>query len=454
MRRWDWQQDSAFMGHQEAIVYPQQADGKSWEGEGSVDLDLIHEVHQRLIAEIDPKKLESLPKPQARDAVMAAAKRILSDIAPSAVGEFREAVVDAVADEVLGLGPIEKVVADPAVSEVMINSPTQVYWEEAGVIYKSRIRFRDEDHIMRVAQRIVAPLGRRIDEASPYVDARLADGSRVNIIIPPVAYRSPVITIRKFLGDKYTIADLAATGTMSDEVADFIGKAIVAKLNIVFSGGTGTGKTTLLNAFSAFIPERERILTIEDPAELKLQQEHVIGLEVRMANIEGRNEVTQRDLVRNALRMRPDRIIVGEVRGSESFDMLQAMNTGHEGSMTTVHANSARDALARIENMMMMAGYDLPIRVIREQVASALHLVVQISRFSDGSRKIVSVSEITGMEGQTVTMQDLFVFERRGLDAEGKVLGSLVPTGIRPHHLEKFTAAGIDLPIAMFARAR
>jgi pilus assembly protein CpaF len=284
------------------------------------------------------------------------------------------------------------------------------------------------------------------------VDARLPDGSRVNVIIPPIAYKSPAITIRKFLGDRYTAEDLINVGTMSPVVADFLARAIEVRLNILISGGTGTGKTTLLNALSAYIPGRDRILTIEDPAELRLQQKHVIGLEVRPPNIEGRNEVTQRDLVRNALRMRPDRIIVGEVRGAEAFDMMQAMNTGHEGSLTTVHANSPRDALARIENMILMAGFELPLSAIREQIASALHLVLQISRLSDGTRRITSISEITGLEGQTVTMQELFGLRREGVDAEGHIIAALAPTGIRPHYADRFTALGIDLPVSMFAR--
>jgi pilus assembly protein CpaF len=305
---------------------------------------------------------------------------------------------------------------------------------------------------MRIIQRIVAPLGRRVDESSPFVDARLPDGSRVNVIIPPVSFEGPVITIRKFLGDKYTIEDLVKVSTLNEAVADFLALAIEAKLNIVISGGTGTGKTTLLNALSAYIGGRERIITIEDPAELRLQQEHVIGLEVRPANIEGRNEVTQRDLVRNSLRMRPDRIIVGEVRGGEAFDMMQAMNTGHEGSLTTVHANSPRDALSRIENMVLMAGYELPITAIREQIASAIHLIVQIARLSDGSRRIINITEITGHEGNAISMQDLFVFERWGVDDEGRILGSMVPTGIRPQAQDLFAAAGIDLSVEMFLR--
>ena len=450
MSSWHWQSDAApFGASQEIMTDLAVGDDRTDEG---ADLDLVNLVHQRLIAEIDPLKLHSLGHQQAYDAVINAAKRTLAEVSPQTFGESRDLVLDAVADEVLGLGPIEKLVRDNAVSEIMVNGPELVYFEQAGVIYKTRIRFRDDEHIMRIIQRIVAPLGRRVDEASPYVDARLPDGSRVNIIIPPISFRGPLITIRKFLGDKYTIQDLVAVNTLTEPVAQFLADAIKARLNVLISGGTGTGKTTLLNALSAFIGDRERIVTIEDPAEVRLQQEHVLGLEVRPANIEGKNEVTQRDLVRNALRMRPDRIIVGEVRGSEAFDMMQAMNTGHEGSLTTVHANSPRDALARIENMVLMAGYELPVTAIREQIASAIHLIIQISRLADGSRRVVSVGEITGQEGTTITMQDLFVFERRGVDADGHILGELVPTGIRPHYQHLFAAAGIDLPVEMFLR--
>jgi pilus assembly protein CpaF len=447
---WQWQIDGGRAFAPEPEYIPETTEGRD---EEELDLDLVNAVHQRLITEIDPQRLYKLERSQAYDAVVSAGRRTLAEVAPSVVGSGRDGILDAVADEVLGLGPIEKMVRDPAISEIMVNGPDLVYFEQAGVIYKSRIRFRDDEHIMRIIQRIVAPLGRRIDEASPYVDARLPDGSRVNAIIPPISYRGPLITIRKFLGDRYTVADLVAVDTMSEQVADFFARSIRAKLNILISGGTGTGKTTLLNALSAYIGDRERIITIEDPAELKLQQEHILGLEVRPPNIEGKNEVTQRDLVRNALRMRPDRIIVGEVRGAEAFDMMQAMNTGHEGSLTTIHANSPRDALARLENMILMAGFDLPIYAIREQIASALHLIIQISRLSDGTRRVVSVSEITGQEGNTISMQDLFVFERRGVDENGRIIGSAVPTGIRPHYHHVFTAAGIDLPIEMFLRS-
>jgi pilus assembly protein CpaF len=453
MRRWEWQEEARTFKMQppqpdrflDAILTEER-------NVNETDQDLVHIIHQKLISEIDPQKLGKLSSEEAYQAVLTTARRTLAETAPQVVGESRDLVLSAVADEVLGLGPIEKLVRDPAVSEVMVNAPDRVFYEEGGLIYKSRINFRDDDHIMRIVQRIVAPLGRRVDESSPFVDARLPDGSRVNVIIPPVAFEGPVITIRKFLGDKYTIDDLVRVETLSDAVADFLALAIEARLNIIISGGTGSGKTTLLNALSAHIGDRERIITIEDPAELRLQQEHVIGLEVRPANIEGRNEVTQRDLVRNSLRMRPDRIIVGEVRGGEAFDMLQAMNTGHEGSLTTVHANSPRDALARIENMVLMSGYELPVAAIREQIAAAIHLVIQIARLSDGSRRIMSISEITGQEGNVISLQDLFVFERWGVDDEGRIRGSLIPTGIRPHFQHLFAAAGIDLGVEMFLR--
>jgi pilus assembly protein CpaF len=302
---------------------------------------------------------------------------------------------------------------------------------------------------MRIVERIIAPLGRRVDESSPYVDARLPDGSRVNVVIPPLVPKSPALTIRKFRPDKYRVEDLVQIGTLNETMAEFFRASVTQRLNIVISGGTGTGKTTLLNAMSQYIPSRERIVTIEDPIEMKLQQSHVISMEARPSNIEGRNEVTQRDLVRNALRMRPDRIIIGEVRGSEAFDMLQAMNTGHEGSLTTVHANGPRDALARIENMVLMAGFDLPVRAIREQVASALHLVIQLVRYSDGKRRVSQVSGITGMESGIVTMQDLYKFEQTGVGKDGEIIGEMVPTGITPTFADQFRKAGVELEMGL-----
>ena len=415
--------------------------------------ELKYKLHQRLIEELDPSKLDGLEPAKAREAVESSARALIAEEMPGIVGMTRDELVTAVADEVLGLGPIEPMLRDNSISEIMVNAPDPVFYEKDGRLYLSPVRFRDAGHILRIAERIIAPLGRRVDESSPMVDARLADGSRVNIIIPPVAPKSPTITIRKFRQDKMTIEDLIATGTLTRELAEFLRACIQVKLNIVISGGTGTGKTTLLNALSAFIPDDERIITIEDPTELRLQQVHLVSLEARPPSLEGKGEVTQRDLVRNCLRMRPDRILVGEVRGPEAFDMMQAMNTGHEGSLTTIHSNSPRDALARIENMILMAGLDLPLRAIREQMVSALQVVVQIARMPDGSRKIITIAEITGMEGQVVTMQDIYRFEKRGIDTEGRIVGDFRPTGIRPQFVERFALAGIELPQDVFGAA-
>jgi len=410
-------------------------------------------LHQRLIEELDPTKLQGLEPERAREAVVVAARAPISHEMPGIVGSVRDGLVVAVADEVLGLGPIEALINGPAVSEVMVNAPDEVFYEKEGRLYLSSVRFRDDAHIMRIIERIVAPLGRRVDESSPMVDARLPDGSRVNVILPPVAPKSPTITIRKFQADKMTVEDLIRMNSMTREVAEFLRACVLVRLNIIVSGGTGTGKTTMLNALSSFIPDTERIVTIEDPTELRLQQGHVVSLEARPISLEGRGEVTMRDLVRNSLRMRPDRIIVGEVRGPEAFDMMQAMNTGHEGSLGTVHANTPRDALARIENMILMAGLDLPMRAIREQIASAIHMVIQIARLADGTRRVTKVSEISGMEGEVVTMQDLFGFEQTGVDSDGRVVGEFRPTGIRPSFATKFEIAGVHLPTDLFSKA-
>ena len=435
---------------------PSGGNGRRYNQDGLSDAqwDTVFAVHQRLIDEMDASAIEKLPPNESRDIVEKAARAIIREVAPGVVGVDRDLFVSHVADEVLGLGPIEGMIVDPSISEVMVNAPDNVYYERDGVLYLSNARFRDERHIVRIGERILSPLGRRVDESSPYVDARLADGSRVNIIIPPVAPKSPTITIRKFRTDKYTMGDLMAGGTVTPELSEFLNACVKGRLNTVISGGTGTGKTTLLNAMSAYLPATERIVTIEDPAELRLQQPHVVSLEARPPNLEGKHEVTQRDLVRNTLRMRPDRIIVGEVRGPEAFDMMQAMNTGHEGSMTTVHANSARDALMRVENMILMAGFDLPVRAIREQMASALHIVVHLARFVDGSRKVIGVSEISGMEGQIVTMQDLFRFRHEGVDAEGRVRGQIMPTGIQPRFLERLTEMGVTFASDLFSQVR
>ena len=414
--------------------------------------ELKFALHHRLIDELDPTKLEGLTPDQAREAVAVAARSLIAQEMPGIVGGVRDELVQAVSDEVLGLGPIEALTKDPGVSEVMVNGPDQVFYEKEGRLYLSSVRFRDSVHIMRIIERIVAPLGRRVDESSPMVDARLPDGSRVNVIIPPAAPKSPTITIRKFQADKMTIEDLISTGSMTRELSEFFRACVQVRLNTIVSGGTGTGKTTMLNALSSFIPDTERIVTIEDPTELRLQQGHVVSLEARPVGLEGKGEITQRDLVRNALRMRPDRIIVGEVRGPEAFDMMQAMNTGHEGSLGTVHANSPRDSLARVENMILMAGLELPMRAIREQITSAIHMIIQIARFADGSRKVTHVTEVAGMEGDVVTLQDLFRFEQRAIDSDGRVVGEFRGTGLRPRFAEKFEIAGIHLPPDIFAQ--
>ncbi len=367
--------------------------------------------------------------------------------------QIRNRLVSDMADEILGFGPVEPLLRDPTVTEVMVNRPDQVYCERFGKLELTDVQFRDAEHIRHVIDKIVTPLGRRIDESSPMVDARLPDGSRVNAIVPPLSLNGPVLTIRKFSVDPYTVEDLIGFGTISQGMAAFLAACVKIKLNVIVSGGSGAGKTTLLNVLSSFIPEGERIVSVEDAAELKLHQPHVVRLESRPPNIEGKGEIRIRDLVRNCLRMRPDRIIVGEVRGGEALDMLQAMNTGHEGSISTIHANTPRDALSRLETMVMMAGMELPSRAIREQVASAIHLIVQIGRLTDGSRKVVSVSEVQGMEGNVVVLQDLFTFVQKGIGEGGKVLGAIQATGMVPRFLDRFNAAGVHLPTDIFKRA-
>jgi pilus assembly protein CpaF len=409
---------------------------------------LVYRFHQRLIDELEAEKLEAMSPNERRQAVQEAIRALLARESLNAL--VRDAVATRVVDEVVGLGPIEPLLHDASVSEVMVNAPDEIYFERDGILYQSDVRFRDASHVMQIVERIIAPLGRRVDESSPMVDARLADGSRVNVIIPPLAPKSPTMTIRKFLTSKLTMDDLVGVGSLTSEVAQFLGACVEIRLNTLVSGGTGTGKTTLLNALSASIPDSERILTIEDPLELQLQQPHVISLEARPPNVDGRGEVTQRELLRNALRMRPDRIIIGEVRGGEAFDMLNAMNTGHEGSLSTIHANAPRDALARLENMVLMANLDLPMRAIREQMASALHLILQISRFRDGGRRVTYITEVSGMEGDIVTLQDIFRFEQKGIDEHGRIVGQLQSTGIRPSFAEGFAQAGIVPPEGLF----
>ncbi len=362
----------------------------------------------------------------------------------------REQMMGLIMADILGYGPIQPLLDQDDISEVMVNGPSQVYIEQKGQLTLTDVKFIDNDHVLRIIERIVAPLGRRIDESSPMVDARLPDGSRVNAIIPPLALGGPTITIRKFKKDSLKVDDLIRFGSMTPEFAQFLKAAVHSGLNIIISGGTGSGKTTLLNVLSSFIPEDERILTIEDAAELQLQQPHVVRLESRPANIEGKGRIGIRELVVNSLRMRPDRIVVGECRGGETLDMLQAMNTGHDGSLTTVHSNGARDTLSRLETLVLMAGMELPLRAIRQQIASAIDLVVHQDRLRDGSRKVVQCSEVLGMEGDTIVMQDVFRFEQTGLDENGKILGELRPTGLRPRINDRIEEAGIHLPPSVF----
>jgi pilus assembly protein CpaF len=362
----------------------------------------------------------------------------------------RERIAEEISEDILGYGPIQRFLDDREVTEIMVNSTDPIFVERAGKISRTTSRFSNEEHLRQVIERIVASVGRRVDEASPMVDARLPDGSRVNAIIPPLAVDGPALTIRKFAADPYGVDDLIHLKTMTRPMASLLEACVEGKLNMLISGGTGSGKTTLLNVMSSFVPANERIVTIEDSVELQLLQEHVVRLESRPANIEGRGLVSIRDLVRNSLRMRPDRIVVGEVRGAEALDMLQAMNTGHEGSMSTLHANSPRDALSRLETMVLMAGLDIPVSAVREYVSSALSVIVQLARMSDGTRRITQISEIVGMEGEVITMQDVFVFHQTGVDDKGEVIGGIVPTGIRPKFAEQLSRAGLKLPAGLF----
>ena len=363
----------------------------------------------------------------------------------------RERLVDELISEIMGLGPIEPFLQDSSVSEVMVNGPDSIYIERSGHLIKTETRFRNAEHLMHIIDRIVSAVGRRVDESSPMVDARLLDGSRVNVIIPPLSLIGPCLTIRKFSRDVLTVDKMIEFGSFDERMAQFLEACVRGRLNIVVSGGTGSGKTTLLNVLSSYVPESERIVTLEDSAELQLHQDNLVTLETRPANIEGEGEISMRDLVRNALRMRPDRIIVGEVRTGEALDMLQAMNTGHDGSMTTAHANSARDLLSRLETMVLMSGMELPLRAIRSQIASAVDIVVQIARMRDGSRKIINISEVTGMEGDIITMQDLFRFEQQGIDSDGRLRGEFVSEGLRPMCSEKLELNGIHLPMELFS---
>lgn len=412
-------------------------------------------VHRRLVAEMSPQEQMVLSAvhqdaAQVEQVIGNYVEKVLEENPFAVPVSERSKIVSDLKDEMLGLGPIEVLLKDPTVTEVMVNGPKKIFVERMGRLQLTDIQFHDDSHVMNIIERILSPIGRHIDESVPLVDARLEDGSRVNIIIPPLSLVGPCITIRKFATKALSVDNLITFGTLDRKMADFIKACIQARINILVSGGTGSGKTTTLNVLSSFIPENERIVTIEDAAELKLQQEHVVTLESRPANIEGNGEITIRDLVKNALRMRPDRIIVGEVRGGEALDMLQAMNTGHDGSLTTAHANNPRDALSRLETMVLMAGFEMPIRAIREQVSSAIELILQQSRLKDGSRKITYITEVQHMEGDVITTQDLFRFEQTGMDENGKLTGHFVSTGMQPGFMDKFQVNGVSLPDDFF----
>ena len=403
-----------------------------------------YRVQNRLINELDPK-LDLANQVEVRQQIEELFAKIADEEGLALTRAERVRMLEQITDEILGLGPLEPLLRDETLTEVMVNGPQQIYIEREGRLELTNVTFQNDEHVMKVIQRIIAPIGRRIDESSPMVDARLPDGSRVNAIIPPLSLVGPVITIRKFSATPFTVNDLVRFGTATPEMFEFLEACVKARLNIFVSGGTGSGKTTTLNILSSFIPDDERIVTIEDAAELQLRQEHVVTLESRPANIEGKGAIAIRELVRNALRMRPDRIVVGECRSAEALDMLQAMNTGHDGSMSTGHANSPRDMLSRLETMVMMTGMELPLRAIREQIASAVDVIVHQSRMKDGSRRITHITEVQGMEGDVVVMQDIFVFEQTGV-VDGKIQGRLRPTGIRPKFVEKFEVSGIHLP--------
>ncbi|MEO1538153.1 MAG: CpaF family protein [Pseudomonadota bacterium] len=413
-------------------------------------LELKNRLHTALLERLNLSVIDKVQTEELRREVANLVQQVLAEEKrPMRTEDFKQ-IVDELMDEVLGFGPLEPLLADPTVNDILVNGHERVYVERYGILERTAVRFRDERHLLRIIDKIVSSIGRRIDESQPWVDARLSDGSRVNAIIRPCAIDGPSLSIRKFSTTAILLEKMVELGSLSEPAVHFLQALVGAHINILISGGTGSGKTTLLNALSRAIEPRERIVTIEDAAELQLQQEHVVRLETRPPTPAGTGAITQRDLVKNALRMRPDRIIVGEVRGAETFDMLQAMNTGHDGSMTTVHANTARDALARIEQMVTMIGIDLPLSAIRSQIASGLNFVVQLNRLNDGNRKVMTISEITGMEGDTITMQDIFVFKRQGLDENGKVIGKLIATGMRPQSADRLLAAGIDLaPLQM-----
>ena len=416
--------------------------------------DLKQVLHEAILSQMNLALIEQVDRADLKREIGTLISPILQDRGQSLGADRYRQLVAELLDEVLGLGPLEPLLADPSVSDILVNGPDKIFVERRGLLERSPLRFRDEKHLLRIIDKIVSRVGRRIDESQPYVDARLPDGSRVNAIIKPCAIDGASLSIRKFSADKLTLDKLVGYGALNDTAAQFLSACVQSRMNALISGGTGSGKTTMLNAMSAFIDHRQRIVTIEDAAELQLQQDHVVRLETRPANAEGTGLISQRELVKNALRMRPDRIVIGEVRGSEAFDMLQAMNTGHDGSMTTIHANTARDAIARLEQMVVMIGADFPMSAVRAQIGAGIQIVVQLNRLADGSRRVMSISEVTGLENGVVLMQDLFRFTKTGLDADGRVTGYFGPTGIRPKCMDQLRAAGFDLPLGTFTAAQ
>ncbi|PCD77831.1 CpaF family protein [Pseudothioclava arenosa] len=408
------------------------------------------ELHKRLLENLNLAALETAREADLRHEISAITAEALNDMAVALTQSDRQTLNNELYDEVMGLGPLEPLLKDDSVNDILVNGPQQIFVERSGKLELTDITFKDERHLLRIIDKIVSAVGRRVDESTPYVDARLKDGSRFNAMVPPIAVDGSLVSIRKFKKDKLGIDDLVRFGAFTEEMAAYLQAAVSTRLNVIVSGGTGSGKTTTLNALSSFIDNSERILTIEDTAELQLQQVHVGRMESRPPNVEGKGEVSQRDCLRNALRMRPDRIIVGETRGEEVIDMLQAMNTGHDGSMTTIHANSARDGISRLENMVAMAGIEMPIKAVRSQIASAVNLIVQASRLQDGSRRMVSITEITGMEGDVISMQEIFRYERLGLAPDGKIIGRFTATGVRSHYSDRFRQWGYDLPASIY----
>lgn len=439
----------AAMRQRRAAIGDQQRPGRK---ENSY-IDLKTRVQNKLLSELDHQSMDITRKNEVRSHIEELFNAILADESMVLSRGERHSLFESIVAEILGFGPLEILLADETITEIMVNGPKNVFIEQKGMITRANVTFENDEHVLRILDRIVAPLGRRIDESSPLVDARLPDGSRVNAVIRPIALVGPTITIRKFSKKPLTVDDLIRYGSMTKEIAEFLRACIIARLNIVVAGGTGSGKTTLLNVLSGFIPNNERIVTVENAAELQLRQEHVITLESRPPNIEGKGQITIQDLVVNCLRMRPDRIVVGECRSGEALDMLQAMNTGHDGSLTTCHANTPRDTLSRLEVMCLMSGMDLPVRAIREQIASAVDMICQQNRLRDGSRKIEKITEVQGMEGEIITMSDIFEFEQTGIEG-GKIIGRIRPTGLRPKFIDRIEAAGIHLPPSVFGIGR